>query len=211
VKTLFIFGTGGQARDIAELAAALGFRPAFVARDAAERDCWTGSDEVLLESEAVERTGHFAIGVGDNRKRAGLAAHWRHKLAFPSMVHPDTTLARGVAERLAVTPGAMIFPGVRIMGGCNIGAFTTLNLNVTVSHDCVIGDYANLSPGSHLAGNVHLGEGAWIGMGAVVNQGSDGRPRRVGAWSTIGSGAVVVRDVPEGALQVGVPAKDLNS
>jgi sugar O-acyltransferase (sialic acid O-acetyltransferase NeuD family) len=210
MRTLFVLGTGGQARDVGELAAALGYRPVFAARDEIELEGWSGSDEALLEREAVKRTGEaFALGVGDNRLRAKLAAKRRAELSFPSLIHPDTTLARGIADKLASTPGALVFPGVRIMGGCTIGAFTTINLNATVSHDCVVGDFANLSPGSHLAGNVHLGEGAWIGMGAVVNQGRDDNPRRIGAWATIGSGAVVLRDVPDGSVQAGVPAKDL--
>jgi sugar O-acyltransferase (sialic acid O-acetyltransferase NeuD family) len=209
VKPIFIFGCAGHSRDVAEVAAALGFRPVFVAHGPAERDAWQGLEEIALERDVIGRTDeYFAIGVGDNRRRATIAARYRRVLTFPSLAHPDTTLGRGIAEMLAGTSGTVIFPGVRIMGRCQIGNFCTLNLNATVSHDCRIGDFANLSPGAHVAGNVHVGEGAWLGMGVVVNQGGEADPRRIGAWATVGSGAAVVRDVPEGARQIGVPAKD---
>jgi sugar O-acyltransferase (sialic acid O-acetyltransferase NeuD family) len=210
VKPLFIFGTGGHARDVAELAAAVGYRPVFVTRDADELAGWQKSDELAVEGEVADRaTEAFAIGIGDNRRRAAVAARYRDKLSFPTLIHPDTSLARDASAMLAKARGTALFPGVRIMDGCCIGDFCTLNLNVTMSHDCRLDDFANLSPGAHLAGHVHIGEGAWIGMGTVVNQGAAEAPRIIGAWATVGSGAAVIRDVPPRATQAGVPARDL--
>ena len=51
-------------------------------------------------------------------------------------------------------------------------------------------------------GNDQLGEGLYVGSGATfVHQVS------VGDWSVIGGGAVVVDDIPERVVAVGVPAK----
>ncbi|MDQ0567356.1 hypothetical protein GRI55_14205 [Erythrobacter citreus] len=209
MNDLFILGTGGHARDVADIARALDFRPILVARDEDERSTCRKTYDVVLEAEALSWKGaQFAIGIGDNRTRAAVAKRMAGQHSFPVLIHPDTSI--GLSSRKAVldSSGTVLFPGVRVMGHCSFGAFCTLNLNTTVSHDCHIGDFANLSPGANLAGNVHIGEGVWIGMGVTVNQGSATEPRRIGAWSTIGSGAAVIRDVPPGVTQVGVPAEE---
>jgi sugar O-acyltransferase (sialic acid O-acetyltransferase NeuD family) len=210
VTDLFILGTGGHARDVAEIALALDYRPILVAQDERERAACRHSHEVVLEAEAVHRAGaKFALGIGDNRVRAAVSQRTSGHLSFPVLIHPDTTIGRSSRESMLASRGTVIFPGVRIMGHCAFGNFGTFNVNATISHDCRIGDFVNLSPGAHLAGNVEIGEGAWIGMGVTVNQGRDDTPRKIGAWATIGSGAVVLRDVPPGTIQVGIPAQEI--
>lgn len=207
---LFILGTGGQARDVAEIALALDYHPVLVARDPDERAACRHDYDVELEADALARDGaQFALGIGDNRTRAAIARKLGPECNFPVLIHPDTTIGQSSRDSLLGSRGTVLFPGVRVMGHCRIGDFCTLNLNATVSHDCQIGDFANLSPGAHLAGNVHIGEGAWIGMGVTVNQGTDVDPRTIGAWSTVGSGAVVLRDVPTDVTQVGIPAQEI--
>jgi acetyltransferase EpsM len=49
---------------------------------------------------------------------------------------------------------------------------------------------------------VRVCRGAWVGIGSSVIDGV-----RIGAGSTVGAGSVVVRDVPDGVLAYGVPAK----
>jgi acetyltransferase EpsM len=48
---------------------------------------------------------------------------------------------------------------------------------------------------------VHVGEGAFLGIGSV----SPGV--RIGRWTTLGAGAVAIRDLADGAVAVGVPAR----
>ncbi len=74
-----------------------------------------------------------------------------------------------------------------------------INTGAIVSHDCVLGDYTNLSPGAILAGTVQVGSGVLIGMGATINL-----EARIGAGARIGNGATVKSDVPEmGVVRAG--------
>jgi acetyltransferase EpsM len=77
-----------------------------------------------------------------------------------------------------------------------------LNVAATVSHDTRIGPYSMLNPGVHLAGNVTVGEGCYLGVSSSIIHGLS-----IGSWTTIGAGAVVVRDLPENVTAVGVPAR----
>ena len=208
---LFILGTGGQARDLADLADALGYRTVFVTRDAATIATWTGADEIVDEQTVLMQAAGeaFAIGVGDNRTRAAIAARLRGTLRFPSLIHPETSFGRGSRAAVEAAAGTVVFAGARFTSNLMCGDFCTVNLAATISHDVELGDFANLSPGASIAGNVRIGEGAWIGVRAAVNQGTDDRKLEIGAWTTIGSGAAVIRDCEADSVYVGVPARKI--
>lgn len=211
IAPLFILGTGGHARDIADIAEALGHRPVFVSRDPAVIATWTQGDEIVDEDTALASGANdaFAIGVGDNRTRAAIAGRLRQSLRFPTLIHPDTSFGRGSRAVAAASAGTIIFAGTRFTNHISCGDFCTVNLAVTVSHDVELGDFCNLSPGASVAGNVRIGEGAWIGVRAAVNQGSDAHKLEIGAWTTVGSGAAVIRDCEPNSVYVGVPARKI--
>ena len=83
-----------------------------------------------------------------------------------------------------------------------VGVHAIVNTSASVDHECVLGDYSQVTPGVHLGGNVTIGEGAFLGVGAAAIPGVT-----IGAWSIVGAGAVVVSDLPERILAVGVPAR----
>jgi acetyltransferase EpsM len=51
-----------------------------------------------------------------------------------------------------------------------------------------------------------VGEGAFLGIGSVVIPGV-----KIGRWSTLGAGAVATRDLADGVVAVGVPARALGA
>ena len=92
--------------------------------------------------------------------------------------------------------------GAVLTNDIRVGEGVLINLNCTIGHDVVIGDYCELSPGVHVSGNVTLEANVVLGTGAVVLPGV-----RIGANSVIGAGSVVNKDVPANAVAVGIPAK----
>ena len=53
------------------------------------------------------------------------------------------------------------------------------------------GVHIHIAPGAHMGGEVLMEKGALVGIGATI------APRTVvGAWATIGAGAVVTKSVP---------------
>lgn len=207
---IFIFGTGGHARDIADIAEAVGYRPVFVARNESLIATWADGRDIISEEEASKKTGEvFALGIGDNKVRAEVANRLRGILKFPTLVHPDTSFGQGSRAAAENSTGTVIFAGVRMTNNVSIGDFSTINLGATLSHDVELGDFVNISPGANIAGNVKIGDGAWIGVGAAINQGTDQHKLVIGAWSMIGSGTVVIKHCETGTTYVGVPARKL--
>jgi acetyltransferase-like isoleucine patch superfamily enzyme len=65
----------------------------------------------------------------------------------------------------------------------------------------MIGDYVHIAGSVHMGGDSVVEEGAMVGLGTVMIPGC-----RVGAWSVVGAGAAVTRDIPPRVLAAGVPA-----
>ena len=91
-----------------------------------------------------------------------------------------------------------------------IGDYFISNWNCTVGHDCVIGDFVTLYPNVNISGNVSIGDETEIGTGVQIIQ-----EHQIGSQCIIGAGSVVIRDIPDKSLAVGVPTriveKDINN
>lgn len=141
-----------------------------------------------VEHEAVI----VAIGNGRIRQKLFLALQ-AQGVQFAVARHPTAVIAPGVQ----IGPGTMICANVVVNTGAVIGQNVILNTACTVDHHNHIGDHAHIAPGAHLGGDVQVGEGTLVGIGAIVLP-----QRRLGDWSIVGGGAVVVKDVVAGTTAV---------
>ena len=208
---LFIIGAGGFGREvfsIIEVLVSSGSLPrptGFIddapsARDL-ERVEALGSRVVGCVADLIGRTEPFsavlAIGSAPARQAiAGLLAH--SPVTFPVLVHPETTMGRGV--RLA--EGVVVAAGSRLSTNIEVGRHVHIDQNAAVGHDCDLGDFSRLNPQACVSGEVRIGRGSLVGANATVLQGLE-----VGDDAVVGAGAVVTRTVFSGATVKGVPAR----
>jgi sugar O-acyltransferase (sialic acid O-acetyltransferase NeuD family) len=201
---LYVFGAGGHGKVVAEAARASG---EFEVRGFLDDDRalwsreWAGLP-VLGGREALRLLGEdarVALGLGGNRARAELLGAVRAEgRPLATVVHPSAILASGVrvGEGTYVGPLALLHTDVEAGLGC------ILNSACVLEHDCRLGDFVQVSPRGALGGGARVDEGAHVGIGAVVLPGLS-----IGAWSTLGAGAVLTRSLPCGLIATGIPAR----
>lgn len=136
----------------------------------------------------------------------GLHALYFHRVAHWLWNHRLKTLGRFVSHvsrfltGIEIHPGAVIGPGLFIDHGMGvvIGETTEMGENVTIYQGVTLGGTSLEKKKRHptIGNNVVIGAGAKI-LG----------PFKVGDNSRIGSGSVVVKEVPPNSLVVGVPGQ----
>jgi len=162
-------------------------------------------DLAYLGSEKDQKTllsltaNSFFICIGDNKIRAKLfnELQWEN-LFCPSLI--ATTAS--VSSRSEIGDATIVFPNVIINACAIIGNAVICNSGSIVEHECIVGNYCHIAPGAVLAGNVTIGEHTFIGANAVVRQGI-----KIGSDVIIGAGAVVTKDIPNGVVVYGNPAR----
>jgi len=122
---------------------------------------------------------------------------WKHRLYFPARLLSH--LSRFLTG-IEIHPGARIGPGLFIDHGMGvvIGETAEIGEDVTIYHAVTLGGTSWKREKRHptIGNNVVIGAGAKL-LG----------PIKVGDCSRIGSGSVVLKDVPPNSVVVGIPGR----
>src|ERR1700730_4918277 len=136
----------------------------------------------------------------------GVHAIWAHRVSHALWRAGWTTMARWLAHvsrfatGIEIHPAAQLGPGLFIDHGMGvvIGETDELGRNVSLLQGVTLGGTSNKRGKRHPT----LGDNVVVGAGAKILGGF-----KIGAGSRIGAGSVVVREVPENSVVVGVPGR----
>ncbi|WP_343672651.1 acetyltransferase [Chitinophaga sp.] len=195
---IYLYGASGHAKVILEILEQQGNKVAGLFDDnQALHSLWEYEVNRYAPEWNSKITG-MLIALGNNRARRQIAEQLN--VPFIKGIHPAAT----VSGRAVLGNGTVVMAGVTINADAVIGRHCIINTNASVDHDCILEDYVDISPNVALCGGITIGEGTHIGAGAVVKPGI-----MIGRWATIGAGTVVIRDVPDSAVIVGNPGKEM--
>ena len=200
-SALIIYGGGGHAKSLIDLIRAEGkFRIAGILDDGVVAGTTVmgvpvlGTGELLpeLRKKGIDKAVNAVGGIGSITPR--LAVYEKLKAAgftCPTVVHPRALIEPSVK----VGEGGQIFFNAYIGSETEIGSGCIVNTGAILSHDCLLGDYVNISPGAILAGAVTVKERSLVGMGVTINL-----HVTIGTGARVGNSAVVKADVPDNAV-----------
>ena len=145
----------------------------------------------------------------------GVKAVFFHRIANFFSVAKFDLIARIISQFSRFLTGIEIHPGARIGKnlfidhgmGVVIGETSEIGDNVTIYHMATLGGIApsiNSNDQRNIKRHPTIGDEAVVGSGAQVLG-----PIIVGRCAKIGANAVVTKDVPEKAVMVGIPAKNV--
>ena len=148
-------------------------------------------------------------------------------------IHPSAIVDEGAS----IGEGSRVWHFVHVCAGARIGAGVSLGQGVFVGNRAVIGDRCKVQNNVSVYDNVTLEEGVFCGPSMVFTNVHNPRAlierkaeyrdtlvRRgatlganctivcgatIGSYAFVGAGAVVVGDIPDFALVVGVPARQI--
>lgn len=208
LQPLVILGAGGFARETLDVVEAINAeKPRYDVLGFIVDEKYGRAGDIVNEKPILggfswlqNHSGVLAVcGVGAPEiRRQMIQRAVKLEIEFATLIHPNAQLTRWVE----VGRGVIITVGCTLTCQIRLGDHVHLNLGCTIGHDTTISDFVTLSPGVHVSGNVHLQKGAYIGTGANIIE-----KRTVGAWSIVGAGSTVVKDVPPNSTVVGVPAR----
>ncbi len=205
-RRIFVYGAGGHGKVVADILLRRG-ESEFVGFVDDREELW-GSNVIgfpvlgggsWLRCEASHSCVVAALGVGDNQSRQLLAercASWNIELL--TVVHAAAT----VSQSARLGRGTAVMAGTIINSDARVGAGVIVNSGAVVEHEVEIGDYAHVAPRAAMGGASRLGAFSHLGLGAVVLP-----CIHVGSHTMVGAGAVVVKDLPDGVVAIGVPAR----
>lgn len=195
---IFILGAGSFAREVYDMAVHdLGWKVmGFVV------DVDSPPELLCLPVLNVDR-----MAEGHRLFVPGTMGTWRWRLSskmimlghYPqSLVHPSASVSRTAM----VQNGALVGRLVAVGADALVSTMAVLNRGATVGHDCTVGWCATVGPGANVAGGATIGAWATVGMGANILEN-----RKIGQKAVVGAGAIVTKDVPDGEVWWGVPAR----
>ncbi len=137
-----------------------------------------------------------------------LGNNYKTEELFRQVNVPQELLVNIVSKRAFVAHNAQLGPGACVLvngyvgAGAQIGACTLVTSHAFVGHDTVVGPLSHLAVCCVVGSRIEIGKVADVGINATVLE-----KRKIGDYAVVGAASLVTKDIPEGQIWAGSPAR----
>jgi len=203
---LVILGAGGHGKVVAETALSAGFEIIGFLDDNRDKHRKKilgipvlGGTELIKDLIERNLVDYGIVAIGNNIIRAKLYYKLLEIGIEPAtIVHPASYIAKGTS----IGRGTVIFAGAIVQPGSIIGDNVIVNTGASIDHDNKILHHSCINPQATLAGGVKVGYYSTIHTNATITP-----YVKIGNNSVIGAGSVILKDVGDNEIVVGVPGR----
>ena len=211
MRDIFIIGAGGVGKEVAFLIEEINKKNliwnivGFIDDNNEIKNSYINGYKVLGNIEYLKRNFNKAnviIAIADYRIKKNISEQLKNDFEFATLIHPDVNIHHTVK----IGGGSIIYPGVIITTNICIGNHVIISPKCGIGHDAIINDYTSLLWNVNISGHNKIGTGCLIGSGATIIQN-----KVVGDFSIIGAGSVVIKDIKDCTINVGVPTREVKN
>jgi sugar O-acyltransferase (sialic acid O-acetyltransferase NeuD family) len=142
------------------------------------------------------------VAIGDPELRYNMVQKLPKNTKYFTFIHPSSQI---LGDDISIGEGSIICAGSILTTNIKIGNHAHINLNTTIGHDCIIGDYFTTAPGVNISGNCKIYNMVYVGTNSSIKQGV-----WINSLTTIGLNAGVVKHITDPGIYVGTPALKIN-
>lgn len=199
-ETLYICGCGGHARSIISTIRMNNetYSVILIDKNARDGEQIMGCD--IKKAYEFGKNDCCIVGIGNNCERKKMFEDIQKggNAIFSSIISKQAI----VAESIIIGEGVFVSPNAYIGPQVEIGDNTIINTASIIEHECKIGNHVHIAPHATICGRSIIGDMVFCGAGSTIID-------KISVCNDviIGAGAVVIKDICEPGIYVGIPAR----
>lgn len=208
---LGIYGAGGLGREVYELANVIN----------SHNNCW---DKIFFidDGELITNPRNALVIKFENLKDKfnsenvevciAIGEPFIRKVLFDKLSNNNISISTLIHPQVDIPKSTIIGKGTIINKFTSISCDSVIGENVyihpmaCIGHDSIIGNHAIISSFVDVAGDCNVGDCAFLAINVIMKQGTS-----IGGNSIVGLASVVHRDIKEGVIALGNPARPMKN
>jgi sugar O-acyltransferase (sialic acid O-acetyltransferase NeuD family) len=156
------------------------------------------SENIYPLSKFDETQYEVIVAIANPLERFNMVDRLPKKTKYFTFIHKSVQI---LDKSINIGEGSIICAGCILTTNIKIGNHCHLNLQTTIGHDCIIGDYFTTAPGAKISGNCNIGSRVYVGTNSSIRE-------KINICDNviIGLNSGVVKPINERGIYIGTPS-----